>query len=59
MAKISKNARTDRKITDGSKDTVKVITAIKGKTQYGFKETFLHKDNVKDFIENYNKSQEV
>ena len=32
MAKISKNARTDRATVAGSKDYVKVIKAVKGKT---------------------------
>ena len=55
MAKISKNSRTDRKVQEGSKDTVKVITTFRKKDKnYKFKETFLHKDNVKDFINTQN-----
>ena len=58
MAKVSKNARTDRKVQEGSKDTVKIIAAFKSDKQYKFKELFLHKDNVQAFIENYNKTIE-
>lgn len=53
MAKVSKNARTDRKVQEGSKDNVKVIFAVKGRTQYGFKDVILHKDKVQDFISNH------
>ena len=53
MAKISKNARTDRKVQDGSKDKVKIICAVKGRTHYGFKEVILHKDKVQEFIDNH------
>jgi len=58
MAKVSKNARTDRKVQEGSKDTVKIIAAFKGDKQYKFKEVFLHKNNVQSFIDNYNKTME-
>jgi hypothetical protein len=55
MAKVSKNARTDRTAQVGSKDYVRVIKAIKGKTgSYGFLEKIVHKDKVQEFI----KSQE-
>lgn len=55
MAKVSKNARTDRKVQEGSKDNVKIICAIKGKKQYGFKEVVMHKDKVQEFIDNHYK----
>ena len=51
MAKISKNARTDRATVVGSKDYVKVIKAIKGKSsKYSFLEKIVHKDKVQDFL---------
>ena len=51
MAKISKNARTDRATVVGSKDYVKVIKAVKGKTnKYSFLEKIAHKDKVQDFL---------
>ncbi len=51
MAKISKNARTDRATVVGSKDYVKVIKAIKGKSsKYSFLEKIVHKDKVADFL---------
>ena len=51
MAKISKNARTDRATVVGSKDFVKVIKAVKGKTNnYSFLEKIVHKDKVKDYL---------
>lgn len=50
MAKISKNARTDRQTQAGSKDYVKVIKAVKGKTNYSFLEKIVHKDKVQDYL---------
>ncbi|MBL7801653.1 MAG: DUF4295 family protein [Chitinophagales bacterium] len=51
MAKISKNARTDRGAQVGSKDYVRVIKAVKGKSgSYGFLEKIVHKDKVQDFL---------
>ncbi len=54
MAKVSKNARTDRGADAGSKDMVKVIKAFKSKKSgaYTFKEKILHKDNVKEYLDN-------
>jgi len=34
MAKVSKNARTDRKVQEGSKDNVKIITFKKKGHKY-------------------------
>ncbi len=52
MAKVSKNARTDRQAQAGSKDYVKVIKAVKSKTSssYGFLEKIVHKDKVQEFL---------
>ena len=51
MGKVSKNARTDRAAQVGSKDYVRVIKAVKGKTgSYGFQEKIVHKDKVQDFL---------
>ena len=51
MAKISKNARTDRGATVGSKDYVKVIKSVKSKTNnYSFLEKIVHKDKVQDYL---------
>lgn len=52
MAKVSKNARTNRGAEAGSKDMVKVIKAFKSKKSgaYTFKERILHKDNVKEYL---------
>lgn len=52
MAKISKNARTDRKSSEGSKDNVKIIVPVKVGNAYRFKEVVMHKDKVKDYIDN-------
>ena len=54
MAKVSKNAKTDRKVQEGSKDWVKVIKAFKsGKTgSYAFQEKIIHKDKVDEFLKN-------
>ncbi len=51
MAKISKNAKTDRTAQVGSKDYVRVIKAVKGKTgSYGFLEKIVHKDKVQEYL---------
>ena len=54
MAKVSKNARVaQRAANKGSgKDFVKVVKSIKNdKTgKYSFKETMIHKDDVKEFF---------
>jgi hypothetical protein len=53
MAKISKNARTDRHLNQGeSKNFVKVIKAVKSSKTgaYTYREKMVHKDNVKDFF---------
>jgi hypothetical protein len=53
MAKVSKNARTDRgKNTGESKNMVKVIKAFKSPKSgsYGFTEKVVHKDKVKEFL---------
>lgn len=51
MAKISKNAKTNRQATVGSKDYVKVIKAVKSKTNnYSFLEKIVHKDKVQDYL---------
>ena len=51
MAKVSKNARTDRKVQEGSKDNVKVIYAYKKGKGYRFGEVVMHKDKVAGFLE--------
>ena len=53
MAKVSKNARTASSNAKASKDFVKVIKAFKSpKTgAYAYKEAFVHKDNVKQFLQ--------
>jgi large subunit ribosomal protein L33 len=49
--KVSKNARTDRGAQVGSKDYVRVIKAVKGKSgAYGFLEKIVHKDKVQEFL---------
>ena len=52
MAKVSKNSRVNRGASDGAKDMVKVIKAVKSKKSgaYTFKEKVVHKDNVKDTL---------
>jgi ribosomal protein L32 len=52
MAKVSKNAKTNRQAQEGSKDYVKVIMSSKSpKTgAYQFREKIVHKDLVKDFV---------
>ncbi len=51
MAKISKNAKTNRQAQVGSKDYVKVIKAVKSKgSSYSFLEKIVHKDKVQDYL---------
>lgn len=53
MGKVSKNAKTNRKAQEGSKDYVRVIKAIKSKKGgdgYSFLEKIVHKDKVKEFL---------
>ncbi|MBA99405.1 MAG: DUF4295 domain-containing protein [Saprospirales bacterium] len=52
MGKVSKNAKTNRKAQEGSKDYVRVIKAVKTKksSSYSFAEKIVHKDSVKDFL---------
>jgi hypothetical protein len=52
MAKVSKNAKTNRVAQEGSKDWVKVITPVKSAKSgaYQFKEKIVHKDQVKDYL---------
>ncbi|MCB0540399.1 MAG: DUF4295 domain-containing protein [Chitinophagales bacterium] len=56
MAKVSKNARTDRGLNKEAKNFVKVIKAVKSaKTgAYTYREKMIHKDNVKEFFESEN-----
>jgi len=50
MAKISKNARTNRGQFSGGKDMVKIIVAVKSdKTgAYTFREKIVHKDKAQE-----------
>ena len=57
MAKISKNARTDRKIVEGSKDNVMVIEAVRSGKTYRFNKVVMHKDKVQEFIDGHNNTQ--
>jgi hypothetical protein len=52
MAKVSKNAKTNRQAQEGSKDYVKVIMSAKSQKTgaYQFREKIVHKDLVKDFV---------
>ena len=52
MGKVSKNAKTNRKAQEGSKDYVRVIKAVKTKksSSYSFAEKIVHKDKVKEFL---------
>jgi hypothetical protein len=52
MAKVSKNAKTNRVAQEGSKDFVKVIKTVKSEKSgaYTFVEKIVHKDKVKDFL---------
>ena len=49
MAKVSKNARTDRKVQEGSKDNVKLLIFKKKGPKYKTGELVLHKTKVQDF----------
>ena len=51
MAKVSKNARTDRKVHEGSKDWVKVIVAKKSAKSYRFTDSIIHKDKVQEYLD--------
>jgi hypothetical protein len=53
MAKVSKNARTDRKKVEGSKDNVKIIAFKRKGCSYKTDEVVLHKDKVQNFIDNH------
>ena len=53
MAKVSKNARTDRgKNKEEAKNFVKVIKAVKSSKTgaYTYREKMIHKDSVKEFF---------
>ncbi|MCE2964064.1 MAG: DUF4295 family protein [Chitinophagales bacterium] len=52
MAKVSKNAKTNRQAQEGSKDYVKVIMSSKSPKSgaYQFREKIVHKDLVKDYV---------
>lgn len=51
MAKVSKNAKTNRQAQEGSKDYVKVIKSTKKESGgYTFLEKIIHKDKVKEFL---------
>lgn len=52
MAKVSKNARTDRGNKEESKNFVKVIKAVKSSKTgaYTYREKMIHKDEVKDYF---------
>ncbi len=56
MAKVSKNSRVNRGKSGGGKNYVKVIVAVKSPTTgaYTYKETIVHKDNVKQTISEAN-----
>ncbi|MCU0327839.1 MAG: DUF4295 domain-containing protein [Chitinophagales bacterium] len=57
MAKVSKNAKTNRQAQEGSKDYVKVITAEKSEVtgSYQFRKKIIHKDLVKDYLDKKSK----
>lgn len=50
MAKVSKNARTNRGQFSAGKDMVKVIVAVKNEKtgSYTFREKIVHKDRAKE-----------
>ena len=52
MAKVSKNAKTNRQAQEGSKDYVKVIKSVKSEKNdsYNYVEKIIHKDKVKEFL---------
>jgi len=53
--KVSKNSKVGQRATNmgSGKDFVKVIRSVKNETTgaYSYKETMIHKDKVKDFLE--------
>jgi hypothetical protein len=53
MAKVSKNARTDRSKFSGEKNMVKVIKVVKSPKSGAFtnKEKVMHKDLVSQFLQ--------
>lgn len=53
MAKVSKNARTDRGRNTEAKNYVKVIKAVKSEKTgaYTYREKMVHKDKVKEFFD--------
>jgi hypothetical protein len=56
MAKVSKNARTDRGKNTEAKNYVKVIKAIKSEKTgaYTYREKMVHKDKVQEFFDSEN-----
>lgn len=52
MAKVSKNAKTNRQAQEGSKDYVRVIKTMKSEKSgaYNFVEKIVHKDKVQEFL---------
>lgn len=54
MAKVSKNARTDRTAQVGSKDFVRVMKSVKNEKTggYSYLEKIVHKDKVQEFLDN-------
>ena len=54
MAKVSKNAKTNRQAQEGSKDYVKVVVTTKSEKTgaYVYKEKMVHKDKVKEELAN-------
>lgn len=57
MAKVSKNAKTDRKVQEGSKDWVKVIVAKKKGTSYKWANEIVHKDKVAEYLDKIQEEQ--
>ena len=54
MAKVSKNARTNRAMFSGGKDMVRVVVSVKSEKTgaWVYREKMVHKDKVKEEIEN-------
>lgn len=52
MGKVSKNSRTDRGLSGGGKDHVKVVVSEKNPETGGYTyiEKIIHKDKVKEFF---------
>ncbi len=52
MAKVSKNAKTNRQAQEGSKDYVRVIKSVKSEKtgKYTYVEKIVHKDKVDEFL---------